>query len=167
MRNVFLVLACIAILLVAAQRVLRAFEGEEESIQRRFQTMAAGFNSTTMRHALGGFDPDFRDEGTRYDKQIVRRVLASMFFTEKDELTRSFPYRVEIPAEELQVELDESDPNLARVQVHAVFHHTVRGEEELYWDLRFHGEMRKSEGRWRLWRTREVNHADRRDSREL
>ena len=165
MRRVLSILACIAILLLAAQRVLRAFESEEDSIQRRFQTMAAGFNSTTMRHALGGFDPDFRDESSGYDKQVVRRALANMFFTEKDELTRAFPYRVEIPAEELQVEFDERDPDLARVQVHAVFHKTVRGKEELYWDLRFDGEMRKSEGRWRLWRAREVNHADRRDSR--
>jgi hypothetical protein len=166
MRNVLIALACALIVLFGVQRVLRAFESDEDAIRRQFQTMAQGFNTTTMRHALGGFHDDFRDESSDYDKQFVRGVLAHMFMTEKDELTRAFPYRVEIPESDLTVEIDTEDPTRAQIQVHAVFQRSVRGAQELYWDAHLKGEMRKSEGVWRLYHTREVNHAERRDTRD-
>ena len=162
MRNALYVLAFAALLLFGVHRIRLALETDEEAVRRTLQLMARGFNETTLRHVLRGIDRGYEDEDTGHDRDDVRQALQHMFWTEKHPETRGFPYRLEIPEDELAVEWSESRPERADVDLHAIF--TKRGPggvEELWWDAHLEGEMRKHEGSWRLVATRGVNHADR------
>ncbi|MCP3918787.1 MAG: hypothetical protein GY711_24840 [bacterium] len=161
MRNALYIAAFTLLLLFGIQRIRLALESDEEAIARRLQVMARGFNETTMRHALGGFDRRYQDEATGHDKRVVRQALTQLFFNEKDETTKAFRFRLEIPEDEVEVNLRDDDPAMADVRLRAIFHERDAGVEKLWWDARVSGSMRKDEGTWRLYRTQEVNHEDR------
>jgi len=166
LRQFVLVTGALLILWFGGRALWYALSGDEDQIAWVLDEMVDGFNDTRMRSVLGGFSRDFRDESSGATRAEVHQALASLFMSELDPETKEFLLRVELPTDDLEIDLVEGtgdEPSRAKLVLHPRFTTRESGTEELYWDATVHVEMVEGDDGWQLVRTSQVNHADRRD----
>jgi len=159
----FLILSGLTLVALVSGFFIRQLASEEQRIAWLVADVAEGFNATRMRPVISAFADEYVDEGSGTTRDRVRDVLVHLYFREIDPKSKRFRFRVEIPAEELTVELLEGEPQRAMLGLHAIFHCLERGEEVVYWDAHVRAELEERDGSWKFVRTFDVNHADRRE----
>ena len=144
------VLSAIAavIAFVAVRWIVHALASDETRIRWTLESMADGFNDTRTNKCLAGLAPDFRDETYGADRQDVQRGLARLFFEKKDPKTRGFLYRVELPRDAMEIEVDANEARTARATVLARFLEKQGDAESVAWETRIAAELVKRDGDW-------------------
>ena len=150
---------------LAWTRARHALAGPEDLIRWRLQGMVEGFHSNTLRHVMAGFHEDYRDSATGHGREHAADALRYLFFEERDSLTKGFAYRLEVPEDELAIQLDPKDEQRAEVTLRAIFYRTQRGVEEVWWDMRASLLFVLDDGKWRIVSSKDVNHGDRKRRR--
>ena len=130
--------------------IVRALASDETKIRWVLEEMADGFNSTRTSRVLGGLSSDFLDETWGADRELVHAGLAHMFFEEKDPETKHFLYRVEIPKEEVAIDVDG---DAAGVNLAAVFFEVHGATEKLAWKAHVHAAFVKTKDGWKIRRS--------------
>lgn len=161
MRNLLAGVLVLLALVFAVRRVVYHASSPEQQIRARLASMAAGFNDTFTNGVLDGFAEEYRDDGGT-DREGIRDALLYLFFQELAGDGQGFALRVELPEEELVVEVDPEDPARAVVSLRAVFHRRRGGQEDLYWDASGRAELEDRGSEWEIVRTSDFNHRDRR-----
>lgn len=130
--------------------VVRALASDETKIRWVVEDMADGFNRTRMSPVLGGLSRDFLDETWGADRELVHAGLARMFFQEKDPDTKRFLFRVEIPKDELGIEIEGES---AEMNLVATFYEVHGAVEKLAWKARMKASFVKTEDGWKIRRS--------------
>jgi hypothetical protein len=112
--------------------------------------MASGFNKTRMSPVLGGLSHDFLDETWGADRELVHAALAHLFVERKDAETKHFLYRMDVPRDEMAIELDGDS---ARMDFVASFFEVHKSDEKLAWKARMHTELVKTDDGWKIRRS--------------
>ena len=73
-----------------------------------------------------------------------------MFFERKDEVTKGFLYRVEIPEQEFTVEVDGA---AAKIAFLAVFHEVHGEQSQLAWKAKIRAQLVKTDDGWKIRRS--------------
>jgi hypothetical protein len=144
-------LAAIA-LFVGVRAVVRMLASDETKIRWVVEEMASGFNRTRMSPVLGGLAHEFLDETWGADRELVHAALAHLFFERKDAETKRFLYRLDIPRDEMSVEVDGDS---ARSDFVASFFEVHKSDEQLAWRARVHAELVKTDDGWKIRRSEE------------
>lgn len=165
-RKLLLVLAVLVIGWVTVDRVRWALASDETRIRWAIQDMAEGFDAQKTNKVLSGFTEDFKDAGTGVGRDELHGALVHLFFTEIDPETKRFRLRVEIPDDELEVEVNDADAEgrkTADVRLLAHFLRSISGggSELGWWDARVHARMVETDDGWRFDLAHEVNHDER------
>ncbi len=163
LRRAFLIISGLALLVLVSGFFIRRFASEDQRIAWLVADVAEGFNATRMRPVIRAFADDYVDEGSGTTRDRVRDILRHLYFREIDPTSKRFRFRVEIPADELTIELPEGEPQRAMLGLHAIFYCLEQGAEVVYWDARIRAELEERDGSWKFVRTFDVNHADRRE----
>lgn len=142
------------VLALGAVALWRVLEPDPTKIRRLVTNMARGFDDGSPNRAVAGLDAAWRDGESGIERELLRQGLIRFFFEEgRDTKTRELRYRVELPREELQVEIDPTDEKRARLSCRALF--LERGEPEReVWSLGIEAELEKHEEGWRIVSTR-------------
>jgi hypothetical protein len=130
--------------------IVHALASDETKIRWVVEDMASGFNDTRMSRVLGGLSKDFLDETWGADREMVRAGLAHMFFEEKDPETKHFLYRVDIPRDELAIDVQGESASMGFV---ANFYEVHGASEKLAWKARIHAALVKSSDGWKIRRS--------------
>jgi hypothetical protein len=130
--------------------IVRALASDETKIRWVVEDMESGFNDTRMSRVLGGLSSDFLDETWGADREMVHAGLARMFFEEKDPDTKHFLYRVDIPKDELAMEIDGEAASMNLV---ASFYEVHGASEKLAWKARIHAALVKTKDGWKIRRS--------------
>lgn len=134
--------------------IVRALASDETKIRWVVEEMASGFDDTRTSRVLGGLSSDFLDETWGADRELVHAGLARLFFEEKDPETKRFLYRVDVPKDELAVEVDG---DTARVSLVARFYAVHGNREQLAWKARIEAALVKSKDGWKIRRSRSTS----------
>lgn len=165
LKKLFVAVLVIGLMGLAWTRARHALASPEDLIRWRLQGMVEGFHSKTLRHVMAGFHGDYRDLGTGHGREHVADALRYLFFQERDSMTQGFAYRLEVPEDELAIQLDPEDEQRADVTLRAIFFRTQRGVEEPWWDMRASLVFVRDKGEWRIVSSKDVNHRDRKGRR--
>jgi hypothetical protein len=130
--------------------IVHGLASDETKIRWVVEDMASGFNATRMSPVLAGLAPDFLDETWGADRELVHAALAHMFFTDKDETTKRFLYRVEIPKDDLTIDIDGHNAEMKFV---ASFFEVHGDEEKMTWKARMQAHFVKTDDGWRIRRS--------------
>ena len=116
--------------------------------------MVEGFDDERNARALRGFAGSYRDETSGADRELVHAALAHLFFTRRDPETKRFDLRLEVPADELAIEVLDEDHARARGRLR-LFTGRGRadGQESLEWSVAFDAELERVDGAWRFVRS--------------
>lgn len=164
--NRFLLLAFGGLVLVLGSVALwRVLEPEPTKIRRLVSGMARGFDEGSPNRAVAGLAAAWRDGESGIERELLRQGLIRFFLEEgRDAKTREPRYRVELPPEELRVEIDPADAKRARLACRALF--LERGEPEReVWSLGVEAELEKHQDGWRIVSTRRQTLSGRRPGR--
>lgn len=138
-----------ALVLVAAwfagRAVWWAMAGDETRIRRLFATEAERFNDTAVLTVLDSFAPDWRDRTLGVDRATLRAALLWAFQNRRMP-DGAFHYRVELPDEEFDVQVDGDG---ARARLPLRLYDRTAGEEPV-WELRVDAELGRQDGAWRV-----------------
>ena|ERR1051326_3597878 len=148
-RGLFAILASIC-LWFAGRALVHALVSDETSIRWKIEAACAGFDATRMNPILDLLAPDYREETLGFSREDVRGAVASIFFSEKDPRTKRFPYRIELVADDLAIDVEKPDAKRARVALHARVVDTRDGGARNAWEFRVNGTMEKYGDGWRL-----------------
>jgi len=107
LRKGLLALVVLALASWGVSALVRALASDETRIRWVLEEMAEGFNETRLAAATEGVGESFRDETSGVNKADLIEVLRYVFMSSKHPVTHAFPYRLEIPREELSIELRE------------------------------------------------------------
>jgi hypothetical protein len=163
LRNFLLITGALILVWFGGHAVVMRLAPDDALIRWRIESMVDGFNDSTVRPVIAGFAPEYEDETSGYGREDVLQVLRGMFFTEREQGTGKFLFRVEVPEDSISIELDE-DAGTARVTLLAHFFRRRGGAEEPYWDAAIDARMADVEGGWRFTRSIGVNHWERADA---
>jgi hypothetical protein len=105
LRKGLLALIALALVYWGVSALVRAFASDETRIRWVLEEMAEGFNETQLAAATQGVGESFRDDTSGYGKAELIEALRYVFMSSKHPVTRAFPYRLEIPREQLDIEL--------------------------------------------------------------
>jgi hypothetical protein len=134
--------------------IVHALASDATKIRWVVEDMASGFNDTRTGRVLDGLAHDFLDETWGADRELVHAGLAHLFFEEKDETTKRFLYRVEIPKSELAIDVDGES---ASVNLVAHFFEVHPAKETPAWTARFHAEFVKTKDGWKIRRSQSTS----------
>jgi hypothetical protein len=149
--NRFLLSAIVAFAgFFGVRALVHALASDETKIRWVVEDMAAGFNNTRMSPILDGLARDFLDETWGADRGLVHAGLAHMFFEMKDETTKHFLYRVEIPRDEITIEIDGAT---AEMNLVASFFEVHGEAEKLAWKARMLARFVKTDDGWKIRRS--------------
>src|SRR6185503_10769625 len=107
MRQAFIQTMALVGLILAGRFLYMMFASDETKIRWVIERMQDGFNDTRANPCLDGLAKEFTDTTSGADRGLVHQALVHLFFTAKDESTKKFLYRVEIPEEELRISITE------------------------------------------------------------
>lgn len=153
MKRVLLLVCAVAVVGLAIHWLRLALMSDEARIQALLQDMANGFNRSRAGAAVEGLADDFREETSSADRQTILQVLRVLFLRERDSKTKEFLYRVQLPTEELKIEV-LPDQRKANVDLVASFFKLHGEEEQLTWEVRINGDLEKGEEGWQIKRCR-------------
>jgi hypothetical protein len=148
-RALFAILATIC-LWFAGRAIVHALASDETKIRWKIEAACQGFDDTRMNPILDLLAKDYREETLGFSREDVRSAVASIFFSEKDPQTKRFPYRVELVAEDLVIEVEKPDAKRARVALHARILDTRDGAKRNAWEFRVTGTLEKYPDGWQL-----------------
>ena len=145
-------LACGAalVLLLAAYGIYRLCLSDETRIREFVTGMAADFNAGAVGSCVDGLAADYREEIVRVRKDEVHQLLVALWFREKDPKTGEFPFRVELPPEEIRVTLDGEARDKAEIELTARFADVRRNGGKPLWQVRVEAKLAKVDGKWRV-----------------
>ena len=157
-RRAVLVLLALPLLYLGARWVVRAFESDEERIERVVREMLDGFNEAQGRPVLAGIARDFVDTSSGATREDVRSALIAWFFEQVDPVTKKFLFVAELEALDAQV-----DESAREAQVSLVIRFEKRRGDALepWWNASIDGVMHDSDDGWQWRRTTKVNHSER------
>ena len=161
LRRVFLGLVLVVVLVSLGRSLRRSFASPSTRIEWRLEEMLAGFSKGRVRPVLKNVHADFMDDSSGATRDDVHGALLHLFLTEKDPETKAFRLWAELVPEELVIRVDETGER-AEVSVHARFMDRRKGEELEWWDARAETDWVLEGGRWKMVRSRSVNHRERR-----
>lgn len=153
MRQAFLQTVALVGLFFAGRWLYLVFASDETQIRWVIERMTEGFNDTRANPCLDALAPSFVDTTSGADRELVHRALVQLFFTAKDETTKKFLYSVEMPEDEMKIQVAESDPPTATIDALARFFEVHGEARSLAWEIRVHGELAECEDDWQLVRT--------------
>ena len=133
--------------------VVYLFASDETRIHWVLQECANGFNNTRKSHCLSALAEDYRDE-TGFNREQLGILLVKIFLTEKHPETHEFRYRVELPSDEVEIEVQEGSPKTANVSFLARFSKRRKHEFKPVWDVKIEGELEKTSAGWKIKRSR-------------
>ncbi|MGE3171176.1 MAG: nuclear transport factor 2 family protein [Planctomycetota bacterium] len=151
LQRVLLFAALAAVAWFGGRAVVRALASDETRIGWLLQGEAASFNGAAMLSVLGSFAPDYRETTVGIDRQALRAALLWAFQNRRDRATGRFLYRVELPAEELQVTVDG---DRARAAFALRLFEGLDAAAVLRWELAVEAELERGQDGWRVARSR-------------
>lgn len=107
LRKGLLALVALALAYWAVSALVRALASDETRIRWVLEEMAEGFNETRLADATEGVGESFRDDTSGFGKAELIEALRYVFMSSKHPVTRAFPYRLELPRDELEIKLRE------------------------------------------------------------
>ena len=152
-RNIGLALVSIAILWLGGRAIYRALASDETKIRWKIEDARQGFENTRMDPILDLFARDYRDESLGFSRDDLRAGLASVFFQEKDPATKGFPFRAEIPAEDLSIEIGADGAQTARVKMRVRIRDVRKGDNGMAWEFRVDAQLANGDDGWRITHT--------------
>jgi hypothetical protein len=88
------------------------------------------------------------------DKAMLLRGLAMEIRGERSSSSGEWPYRAEVPEEQLRITVDGDE---ATVEAEALFRRRHQEEWHLVWQMRVQAELVRTEDGWRFTRSRHEN----------
>lgn len=153
LRKIGIALVLVGILALGVRFVVLALTSDATKIRWAIQDAADGFGEASMNPVLAVLARDFQDETSGYTREDLRGPLAGAFFSEKDPETRSFPYRLEIADDAIQVDVTPGDPQTATVSFPAKIVDTRGNQRRDAWSFRVEGRMEERADGWCFVRT--------------
>lgn len=154
MKRVLLALLLLGLLFVGARALVWLLASDETRIRWRIEAMVEGFNATRMNPILDGLAREFVEETWGADRELARAGLARLFLERKDPVSRGFLYVLEVPDEELAIELQPGEPARAKVGMVLQVEERRGAERTLAWKARLEGELVESDDGWKFTRAR-------------
>lgn len=149
-RKLGLALVALAVVWLAGRAIYRALASDETKIRWKIEDARQGFENTRMDPILDLFTRDYHDESLGFTRDDLRAGLASVFFQEKDPTTKGFPFRAEIPAEDLSIEVGADGAKTARVKMRVKITDTRKGESAAAWEFRVDAKLTDGDDGWRI-----------------
>jgi hypothetical protein len=161
-RKLALAWCALTLLVLGGRWIYRALASDETKIRWRVEEMVDGFNDCKTGRVLDGLAKDFRDRVTGATRDDVQLALVQLFFERVDSRTHEFELEAELIADDLAIEVEDSEPKQATATVHvSVRDRRNAAEPKLFWDAHVSGRLEKRDDGWQWVETTEVNHRDR------
>lgn len=148
LKRILLAALLLVLVLLVGRWLVHAIVSEETRIRWTLEEMADGFNDTDTNQVLAGLAPDYFDDTYGADRPSVRQALAYVFLQRKDPVTKGFLYEVELPEDEITIELVGEREESARVTLLARFSEKNGDERKIVWETRVKAEMVERDGEW-------------------
>lgn len=148
LRKIGLALVVIGLAAVLVRTLVLKLASDETKIRWAIHDAAEGFGEARMDPVLAVLARDFRDEPAGYTREDLRGALAALFFSEKDPATKGFPYRCEIAADAIRIEVAEGEPDRATVSLAATIVDVRGGTRRDAWSFEVEGRMEERDDGW-------------------
>ncbi len=154
MKRILLAVLAVAVAVFGYRAARRALASEQTQITWMIDEMCAGFAATRMNPIMAGLATDWFDEALGADRELVRAGAAHLFFEERGEGSRAFPYRIGWRSEQGPTVDETSDEKTAEMELEFEFFRRDGDGERRLWRARVIASLRKRDGEWRFFRTR-------------
>ena len=146
------VLGALAVLMLGwflVTAMCAAMATEEQRIRWLFEAEAKAFNSASAFGVLGGFATDYRDRTLGLQRASLRGALLQAFRSRRDLVTGQFRYRVELPVETFEAEVDAAARH-GTVRTELLLFDRMAGQVKPIWHLRLGVEVEKRAVGWAI-----------------
>ncbi len=151
LKRILVVVLVLVVGFLGVRSAIRALASDETKITWLIEDMAEGFNDGRAGTAVGGLAAEWRHEGSRVDRDLLREVLAREVLSARTSRSGELPHRVAIPEELLLITVEE---DFARVECEAIFDERNEEEWKTVWCVRIWAELERGEDGWRIVRSR-------------
>jgi hypothetical protein len=153
MKRALFAVLLIAVLALVGRALWFALAGDDTRIRWLLADEVAAFNDASALRSLRGFAEDYREETIGLDKLSLRRALLYLFTRDGDRPTDRFAYRVEMPDEDLSVEVEPAG-NRATARFRLLLFQGLNDRKPPTWELRVTAELAQGDGGWLIVRSR-------------
>lgn len=154
LRKIGFALVAIALVYFGARALIRGFASDETKIRTGLEAACKGFSDARMNPILEFLARDFREETTGFDRENLRTVVVGAFMSEKDPVTRGFPYRAAVVPDSLVIDVEKPAATKASIAF-KVRITDMRGDgERTAWEFHVDGTMRKGDDGWQMSRAK-------------
>lgn len=148
LRKIGLALVVIGLAAVLVRTLVLKLASDETKIRWAIEDAAEGFGDARMDPLLAVLARDFRDEPAGYTREDLRTALAALFFGEKDPETKGFPYRCEVAADAIRIEVVKGEPDRATVTFPGTIVDVRGGTRRDAWSFEVEGRMEERDDGW-------------------
>jgi hypothetical protein len=153
LRKIAFALIALAVLWTGGRALVHALASDETLIRWKFEDACEGFDHTRMSPILDFIAHDFVDQQTGSRRDDIRAGVASVFFSEKDPVTRKFPLRAQVVPETLSIAVDPTDKKSAQLRCTLRIVDTSGGKERLFKEFALVGKLKNGDDGWQLVET--------------
>lgn len=154
MKRLLLLLLAVVAAVLGYRAARHALAPEPTKIAWMIDGMCEGFAATRMNPIMAGLAQDWFDEALGVDRELVRAGAAHLFFEQRSDGGRGFPYRVSWRSEKGPTVDESGEEKTAQMQLEFEFYRLEAEDERLVWRARVDAQLRKRDGDWRFFRTR-------------
>ena len=149
MKRVLLLLVGLGLAYFGGRALWRALASPETKIRWTLEGGVAGFNAQRTDPCLEPLAASFVDETTGIGRDHVREALIVLFLQTMQDGADGFPYRLELPRDQLAIEV-ESGNEAASVELVLRFLEQAGDTEQVAWEIHVKGRMERQDPGWRL-----------------
>jgi len=163
MKRALVLAILVAVGFFGLRRLVVMLASDRTQILWLLEDMEEGYDEARVGPCVAGIAADWRHEGAgSLDRETLKGYLLRSFLQDRESASKAFLYRVDVPEESIELEVDGDRATLA---CDARFERLRAGAWQPDWELHLRAELERIDGRWRIVRSSHENRSGSRPGR--